>query len=338
MNTEESLLKKLGIGDKIRAVIKGIIGYGDKPKFTLGTRPIIKKYTDIELMNLALIEEKLKKTIDKNKKESILSEGISEKEAEELLAWVVQNARESIPKGCILKNNIEDEDLQGCCGFAQGITTVTLQNMGLSPKPLNTCRVWGENVANHSIVIVKFPIRQCDGSVKNKPYLVDTTYRQFFLVECGSTVLEENCIIDKKFGGKVASRAGYWVLKLTQGEQLAEELLSKGFVELTEENAKLYGDAFILAEVKRKKYARVPRNLKTGITGKKHVEMMLAAEDEDVDYDFDEFEGVIGVNAKTPKMLKDKLITNPSRVTTDIPPESKIQKNPILSFDEQDKI
>ena len=71
MNTEESLLKKLGIGDKIRAVIKGIIGYGDKPKFTLGTRPIIKKYTDIELMNLALIEEKLKKTIDKNKKESI---------------------------------------------------------------------------------------------------------------------------------------------------------------------------------------------------------------------------------------------------------------------------
>lgn len=251
-------------------------------------------------MKLATIEEKLVDAINSPNK------GITKDEVEKLLARVVQNTREHF----IDHNNkpLKDASLLGFCGFGQGITAVTLQNMGLTPKILNINPTFSNEAGRHDFLAVEFPIRQENGEVKGMPYLVDTTYRQFFLRNEITTTCGQY-IKDKRFGNRVAPLAGYWVLQMPRGQEFAEAILSKGFMELTEENAKMYGDSFVLEETKRKDYTKVPtkKELITGVSGKTYIHNMLnPLQEEEIDF----YEGEIeekGFKVKTPRMIKREL-------------------------------
>lgn len=297
--------KRINIVDKIKTIFRKFMGYKEGKKFTIDTEPIYKKYTDIELMKLATVEEKLKKAINQNSHDNMISKGINKDEAESLLQWVVQNAREAFTKEN--KEPLKDADLLGWCGFGQGITAITLQNMGLSPNIANANPTLNDKAGRHAFLTVEIPIIQSNGDIKNIPYLVDTTYRQFFLREEVTTSCGEY-IKDRRFGNKVAPLAGYWVLQMPKGKKFAETILSKGFIELTEENAKIYGDSFTLEEKNRKDNTKVPtkKERTTGISGKIYIKNMLKPFEEEIDFYEGEIEA-LKINTKTPRMLKEKI-------------------------------
>lgn len=298
-------LKQITIFDKIRAFFNKFKEPKNFGKFMIETEPILKNYSDIELMKIANIEEKLKNIININKKDNILSNGITKDEAENLLNWIVQNARKGLEKeyGQSLKN----ASLRGYCGLAQGISAITLENMGLSPYITNVNPTFSNNSSRHAFVTVEFPISQPDGKIKNVPYLVDTTYRQFFTRD-EWTNFKDYYVNDKKYGNKVATIAGYWTLKMENGKYFTEELLSKGFIELTEENAKIYGDSFVLQGIERKNPTKVPKKneLTTKISGKTYIENMFNyINQENIDYQKEELEEA-NINIKTPAMVKEE--------------------------------
>ncbi len=58
--SEINSLKKISRWDKIKKSLKAFFGYKEGRKFVIDTQPYIKDYNEIELANIANIEEKLK--------------------------------------------------------------------------------------------------------------------------------------------------------------------------------------------------------------------------------------------------------------------------------------
>lgn len=313
-----NLPKKVTIYDKLKQKIRNILGYKEGKRFIIDTKPNMEEYSELSLMKLANTEGKLKKVLEGNKENK--NQGMTEQEAEEILKWTVQNARDELAKD----KNLQEESLLGCCGFGQAITAQTLRNMGLNPNICNVNPTIGEDTGRHAFITVNIPIKTSE-KVENKMYLVDTTFRQFFLRE-EITNSRGEFIKDKEFGNKVAPMAGYWLLKMQGGRELAEEILSKGYIELTEERAKLYGDSFILEEKERKNPTRVPnqKELITGIDGKQYINNINNPKlHGEIDYDMEDFEE-FGINIKTPLMQKQEMIEKSYKENMT---ENKIEKN-----------
>lgn len=310
-NKNSKYPKKTSFIDKVKVALRRFRGYKEGKKFIIETEPVFREYSEIELMKLASIEEKLKKALEKNKCNNILAEGISKKDAECILAWVVQNARENF----IYDSNIslKEESLLGYCGLGQGITAITLKNMGLSPNILNANPTLSNETARHAFLTIEIPINQTNGEVVNIAYLVDTTYRQFFLRN-EITNCYGQYIKDKRYGGEVAPLPGYWVLQMPKGNEFAKEILSRGFIELTEENAKIYGDSFTLECLQRKDHTKVPsgRELITEISGRTYRNNMINPV---IIEELDFYEGEIeekGFKVETPLMLRRLNIPGPT--------------------------
>lgn len=304
MKDEKGLVsRKVTILDRITAIVRKFTGYREGKRFIVDTEPKLRKYTDIELMKLASCEERLRNALKHNQNAQSLVDGIEEQEAEALLEWVVQNAREGLVYGHDVAV-IKDMNLGGYCGLGQGITGFTLQNMGLLPNISNAYEMFDGN--QHSFVTVEIPVKDSNNGVQNKLYLVDTTYRQFFLREYGGRVDDTGYIKDKRFGNKVAPIAGYWAVQMPNGIEFSETLLADGYIELTEENAKIYGDSFALEAKERKNTTKVPKReeLITGTSGKEYIRRMVDLSlQRKIDYSQKELE-MSQINIKTPGMKK----------------------------------
>jgi len=282
-------------------IFKKIYGYRDGKRFIIDTEPVLKKYTDIELMRIASIEEKLMNILEDNIRNKRLINGLREEEADKLLEWVIQNTRQQLNDD----GNISKNSLLGYCGIAQSIIVATLKGMALRPNISNVNPTITRKGYRHAFVTVAIPVKR-DSNIKNKLYLIDATYRQFFLRD-EVTTFHGEYIKDKKYGNKVAPLAGYWAIKMPNGIKFSEELLSKGFIELTEENAKIYGDSFVLEIKKRADYTKVPskKEMITGIRGREYIENMIdsSLQEEVEHYPMDL--RAVGVNINTPRMQKE---------------------------------
>lgn len=149
-------------------------------------------------------------------------------------------------------------------------------------------------------------------------YLIDATFRQFFLRDNYS--ISGRFVKDKRFGNKVAPVAGYWCINLPNGKEFAEEILRNGFIELTPENAKIYGDSFMLEEKKDQEFQReygklltIPqsaaKNINTGISGTQYIEWFTDKNRQDyrgIGFDDGELEAYYGSLMKTPMMQKEE--------------------------------
>lgn len=116
------------------------------------------------------------------------------------------------------------QKIQGACGFGQACTAFALEEMGIPAEDVHlhqAADAFPGNTFRHAFVVAKMP----DG----KPYLIDCTFRQFFQPKA-----------DKP---NQVGEPGRLMRGTRRGRQVADELLSKGFVELTDEVAKLYGGA-----------------------------------------------------------------------------------------------
>ena len=158
-----NLPKKVTLYDKLKQKIRNILGYKEGKKFIIDTKPNMEEYSELRLMRLANVEEKLKKAFEGNKEDK--NQGITKQEAEEILKWTVQNARNELAKD----RNLQEESLLGCCGFGQAITAQTLRNMGLNPNVCNVNPTIGEDTGRHAFITVNIPIKTSE-KIEDKMY------------------------------------------------------------------------------------------------------------------------------------------------------------------------
>lgn len=298
--------------DKIRNKFRAIFGYKEGKKFIDDTKPYIRKYSEIELGIIANIEQKLKNVLAINDNKGTLTDGLNKEEAIKLLEWIVQRDRMILDK-----DNIKENSLLGLCGLSQGVVSTFLTNMGLEPRVSNiNPTITGAGLGGHAFNSVALPIKDGNGKVHETNFLIDATYRQFFLRN--EISISGRFVKDKRFGNKVSPMAGYWCINLPGGKEFANEILKNGFVELTAENAKIYGDSFILENEKdeefRKRYKEgttIPvsatKKIDTGISGEQYIAWFADKTRQDyrgIDYEENELEEYYGDLMKTPLMQK----------------------------------
>ena len=119
------------------------------------------------------------------------------------------------------------------CDLAQSIIFYYLKKLNIEANPINTNEVIN-GVCGHSFIIA--PIKTTQGE---KLYLIDPTYIQFFS--------KENCNINKFIiiNNQVCATPdpGFFVVNGNNTNKLLP-LLTDGYIELTEDIAKAYGDSF----------------------------------------------------------------------------------------------
>jgi hypothetical protein len=177
-------------------------------------------------------------------------DGLSESEIQTLLDWNIENTRQNIE--IYIGTDIKNIDMMGLCGFAQtsslqpfeGIFKTTYN----STVDFNTSKIeFVTRELRHAFGTIEFPLKTKNG-VEKKQYLVDTTYRQFF-----KTIMCENPEYSIK--GTYVMDPGYFlcsrIWKTEESIKMATQLLKKGYVELTDENLKLYIDSFMYSSIYR---------------------------------------------------------------------------------------
>lgn len=300
------------------------MGYKPGNRFIEETEPYRKKYSEIELANIANIEQKLKNAILENQQAGQLVKGINQNEAEAFIKWIIERDREILETCSREENGLKDDSLAGCCGLSQSIVTTFLQSVGLQPQLLNAAgAILGKSdFGIHAFNTVTIPIKEQNSETYEKRYLIDATFRQFFLREECS--ISKRFIKDKRFGNKVSPIEGYWCINIPSGKQFAHDILKDGFVELTLETAKIYGDSFTLTYLKdieyRKKYkegttipASTVRNIETGISGNQYMEWFAdktRQQKDGIEHGEKELEEFCGDLMKTPLMVRQELKKN----------------------------
>ena len=112
-----------------------------------------------------------------------------------------------------------------------------LENIGLEVTK-NSATGSFDYPFNHAFGTVTFPY---NGATKT--YLIDTTYRQFFTTNrCNEGRYYQE---EENTGLKVAPDPGYFV----EDKDFARSLMRNGYIELTEETATKYGEAFNKASI-----------------------------------------------------------------------------------------
>lgn len=267
------------------------IGYFDDEKtnqddFAINQAVYEPKFDIEEIEKLKMIEAKLKcYSLEQT------NSGITAKEAELLLDWVTFKARKFAVR--YTGEPITEAHMKGQCSPTQTFNYKLLTKMGLEVNPFNTEEFigdipmteedkrradngWGTTALLHSVLSVKIPIIDNDGITRCYSFLLDPTFRQFCLKENCS---ESRFWDEKNRVGRVAPHPGYFIqsenlkkfgvseeeAQLT--EKLGRRIISRGYFLFNEKNAKLYGDLFVRASVRRE-FQREPINK----TGREYIE------------------------------------------------------------------
>lgn len=185
---------------------------------------------DEEPKRFVIDEIRLDEAIDSLKK----GNDLTDEEIEIFLQASVMNARRGFATlGIDIKNN----SLNGFCELGQALSLMPLENIGLEVTK-NSASASFDYPFNHAFGTVTFPY---DGTTKT--YLIDTTYRQFFTTNrCNEGRYYQE---EENTGLKVAPDPGYFV----EDENFARSLMRNGYIELTEETATKYGEAFNKASI-----------------------------------------------------------------------------------------
>ncbi len=154
---------------------------------------------------------------------------LSTEEEYQILDYSITKCWETMEK--YFNIEIKTNALTNKCDYAQKILGTSLEKIGITVYPKETGTTIMPHVVGHSFLVVKFP---------NHSYIVDPTYRQFLTLNgCNS----KNFII---YNNQILKTPdpGLFLTQNLKGQILADKLVSKGYIELTEENAKLYCDSF----------------------------------------------------------------------------------------------
>lgn len=161
-------------------------------------------------------------------------EKLSQNEVDYYLNYVVYQTRKILALN--RQKDINSYNFNFMCDLAQSIIARYFEKLKISYKPVETGKAITSDILGHSFLIADFNLDD-----ENKSYIIDPTYNQFFDV---SKCAENNF---KVINGIVVKTPdlGYFALRADDNVQsVVKKLLKAGYIELTENNAKVYGDLF----------------------------------------------------------------------------------------------
>ena len=214
-----------------------------------------------------------------------ISDGLTEEEVKALLDWTVENTRNNIE--IRIGTSIDNFGLSGYCGLAQGLSLLPLTECGMNVS-VNNVRNFPYSKVSHAFGTIILPVK-IGNVVTNKWYLIDTTYRQFF----SSNHCQKSCFNaeNKEEFCLYTPDPGYFMCvantKSKKTVEFAQELLHKGYIELTEENLRMYALGFIYSSIPKeetKLYETVEK-----ISTEELINAILNKQEE-IDYDTSEFD------------------------------------------------
>ena len=163
--------------------------------------------------------------------EILSKKGLTNSEMETILNSIVQSSREYL---IVRKIDVENESLTGLCALVSGFICSNYYKY-FNIDHLKNYNLF-ETAFSHDFNVIHFTT--INGETKS--YIIDLTFRQFFLIS--RSIKERRYHVIEN-----AIMPGYFI-----DEDLARVLLSKGYIELTNENAKKYCDAFNLTAINMK--------------------------------------------------------------------------------------
>lgn len=185
-------------------------------EYIIDAKPEIR---DIDKEKFFKVKEKIEE--DKN---------VTKEEMSLFLDYYVKESREVLSK--YLNVNILEDPLINRCDLAQYITGKLLESVkNVSVFPKESQNVFSNTCMGHSFLVCM---------IQDIPYLIDLTYRQFFVKE---RCLESEFIYFNNMTLKTPC-PGYFAIQDKEGEKVAREIISKGYIELNDNVAKKYGDSF----------------------------------------------------------------------------------------------
>ena len=202
-----------------------------------------------------------------------IEKGLSNDEALTLLQWVVNNARDNLDISNKSNNSNQrvysNDDLSGTCGLSQYLTLYPLQKLGLQVTINNVgdmCHI------RHAYGTVVIPINE-DGNIINKRFLIDCTYRQFFLLK--------NNLISNYINN--TPDIGFFVKESEEETRFAKELLSNGFTDAGKEALSLYLKPFYASSLTMDKVFKLDK-----LFNELDISNIVLNMGEEFDYDEDE--------------------------------------------------
>lgn len=164
---------------------------------------------------------------------------------EQFLDYLVSDCRNKLLKELKIKDpsikSINDSDLSNNCKLAGNKLKKSFYNYNIFKKS-NSCEIIiiypgfikgriNNNYNYHCFCII---------SLDNKKYLIDCTYKQFFLTSFNIP----DCI---ELVGYAGCDPGFYMLEDSYRKQIAMQLLKRGWIEISEESFKAYLDGFALS-------------------------------------------------------------------------------------------
>ena len=183
-------------------------------EYIVDFKPFISKDNN----DLSNIEERISK-----------NQSITENEADEYLRDLIYRVRK------IINPNMDNFDMK--CNLAQSILGHYFDEINCKYAPCATHHEITTQIDGHSFVVVTLNV---EGQTKN--YLVDPTYIQFFHQDkCNSSAY----FISPMYPDKVllTPDAGFFIQQ--EDKEPVDFLLRYGYIELTDEYARIYGDSFL---------------------------------------------------------------------------------------------
>ena len=174
-----------------------------------------------------------------------IEDGLSEEEIKVLLDWTVENTRQNLEK--YTGQSIMDDSLFGLCGFGRTSSLLPFERIFKETYNSTTDFAYVVEELKHAFGTITFPLKTNEGIIE-KQYLVDTTFRQFFKkIMCEKPEYKTNGTFEMDPGYFLCNK----IRKTKESINLAIQLLKKGYIELTDENLKLYIDSFMYSSIYR---------------------------------------------------------------------------------------
>lgn len=161
-------------------------------------------------------------------------ESLSQNELDYYLSYVVYQTRKLLALN--KQKDLNSYNYNFMCDTAQSMVARYFEKLKISYTPVQTQNAITSDVLGHNFLLSDFMV---DGEVKS--YIIDPTYNQFFDV---SRCAENNFKVSNGLVLKTPD-LGYFALRSDDNVQnVVKNLLKSGYMELTENNAKVYGDLF----------------------------------------------------------------------------------------------
>ncbi len=241
-------------------------------------------------------ESALDKARKLNLKAGKIVAGVTPSQATVLMDWMVNRTRQALagpgvggldagieinsPAG---KDFFAKESFEGACGYGQGAIGHQAEMLSLDYycHQIANLTVDGASGGRHGFSVVAIPVVQPDGSAVNRPFLIDTTFRQFCVTE--KTEIGSRQAIIEQTGEIVDTKAisytnwGAQLIKTPEGKVVVDSLLRNGYIEMTPEVARLYVSG-----------AQVDRTGAPVTSTRPDIERLLLRESNPIDYSIEE--------------------------------------------------